>query len=83
MGSQGADVQLSPAAKRLVPISPECKARANGFSPVYDALEQADRGDGLAPAAFLKQDRRRILVAMYADDWIALMKKAGGEPPAS
>ncbi|WP_221420095.1 hypothetical protein [Novosphingobium chloroacetimidivorans] len=73
MGSQGADIILSPAGKRALPYSVECKAKANGFTPVYAALEQAERGDGLTPVAFMKQDRRPIVVAMYADDWLKLI----------
>lgn len=74
MGSGGVDVQLSEAAKALYPFNVECKAKANGFTPVYDALAQASRGDGRPPVAYLKHDRRRVIAAMYADDLHRLMK---------
>lgn len=73
MGSGGVDVILSPAAKRLHPYSYECKARANGFSALYDALDQAERGDGLTPVMVAKQDRKRPLVVLYADDFFKLV----------
>ncbi|WP_294196497.1 hypothetical protein [uncultured Sphingomonas sp.] len=73
LGSGGVDVILSPAAKRQHPYSYECKARANGFTPVYDALDQASRGDGLTPIAVIKQDRRRPLVVMDAEVFYRLI----------
>ena len=73
MGSQGQDIILSPAAKRIIPFSIECKARAKGFTPLYEALEQAERDDGLMPVAIVKQDRRAPLVVMSLGDWLKLI----------
>lgn len=39
MGQQGEDIQLSPAARKLIPLSFECKSRAN-FA-FYKDLDQA------------------------------------------
>lgn len=75
MGSAGADLILSPAAKQAFPFSVECKAKATGFSPLYAALKQAERGDHLTPIAFVKQDRQRAIVAMYADDFERLCQR--------
>ena len=74
MGSQGADIMLSSAAQTAFPFDVECKARANGFTPLYDALEQADRKRGLTPIAVVKQDRRDPLVVMRATDWFKLVE---------
>ena len=74
MGSSGADIQLSSAAQALFPFDVECKARANGFTPLYNALSQADRKRGLTPIAVVKQDRRDPLVVMRASDWFKLVE---------
>lgn len=74
MGSQGDDIQLSEAAVKAFPYAVECKARANGFTAIYDALKQADRGDGRTPIAVLKQDRRHPIVAMDLNTFLRLVK---------
>ena len=35
MGDTGADIQLSPAARKLIPISIEVKRRKSGLKTVY------------------------------------------------
>lgn len=75
MGSAGVDIQLSARAKELHPFSYECKHIANGFAEVYKALDQADRNDGATPLVFAKRDRSKPFVAMYADDFYALISK--------
>lgn len=74
MGSQGSDIQLSKAAQNLFPFDVECKARANGFSHLYDALDQAERNRGLTAVAVVKQDRKQPLVVMHLSDWLSLIK---------
>ncbi|UZK69572.1 hypothetical protein OKW76_00335 [Sphingomonas sp. S1-29] len=75
MGAGGVDIVLSPKAKRLIPVSIEVKARATGFTPLYDYLEQADRKDGLEPVAFVKQDRRKMLAVIDAVALIDLLAR--------
>lgn len=72
MGSNGADILLSAAAKALIPYEFECKARARGYTPLYDALSQATGHGGLTPVAVVKQDRCQPLVVMTLDAWLAL-----------
>lgn len=72
MGSQGEDIQLSTAAKALIPYSIECKARAR-VGLVYDALEQAERGDGLQPLAIIKADRKRPLAVIDLEAFLDLI----------
>lgn len=74
MGSNGSDIQLSPAAKKAFPFDVECKARGKGFTLLYDALEQAERGKGLTPVAVVKQDRRKPLVVMDLEDFLRLVQ---------
>ena len=71
MGSGGVDIQLSAAAKAVLPFSFEVKAR-KGIALIYDALDQAERGDGLIPVAVVKADRKRPLAVMDMDVFMAL-----------
>lgn len=64
MGSNGADVILSTAAKKLIPYEFECKSKARGFTPLYDALKQAEGHGGLEPVAVVKQDRCQPLAVI-------------------
>ena len=80
MGSTGADLQMSPLAKERFPFSVEVKRRACGFTPIYDALDQADRDDGLTPLVYARQDRQRAFVVMYADHFEALMSDQPQQP---
>ncbi|KQS01513.1 hypothetical protein ASG11_17825 [Sphingomonas sp. Leaf357] len=73
MGSNGEDIQLSPAAARAFPFSVECKARA-GIALVYDALGQAKTHSKRTPIAVIKADRKRPLVVIDLDDFMKLVK---------
>lgn len=72
MGSQGADIQLSPAAARAFPYSVECKARAK-IALVYDALDQATGQNDRTPIAVIKADRKRPLVVVDLDTFMDLI----------
>ena len=53
----------------------EVKRTADGFTKVYDALEEhadhwAESGDGPVPAALIRQDRKPWIVVFYYEDWI-------------
>jgi hypothetical protein len=74
MGSSGEDVQLSPAARKQIPISVECKAR-KGIA-IYDWYEQAGTNckDGLEPVLVVKADRKKPLVCVDADYFFDLMR---------
>ncbi|GGD64844.1 hypothetical protein GRI62_11730 [Erythrobacter arachoides] len=75
MGSQGEDLQLSPAAARAFPFSVECKAKAKGFTVLYDALGQAAGQNDRTPLAVVKQDRRKPLVVIDLDDFLKLVRR--------
>lgn len=74
MGSGGEDVQLSPFARKQIPISVECKAR-KGIA-IYDWYEQAKVNckDGLEPVLVVKADRKKPLVCVDADYFFDLMR---------
>lgn len=73
MGESGEDVQLSPFARRLLPISVECKSHAR--MALYSFWEQAtDEADnkGTTPILVVKANRKKPLVVVDLDYWIKL-----------
>lgn len=72
MGSQGEDIQLSPTARALFPYSVECKARKS-IGLVYDALDQARTQNTHTPLAVVKADRKKPLVVIELDAFMALL----------
>lgn len=67
MGQSGEDIQLSPAARSLLPISIECKSRA--AIAVYGMYEQAvvNAKQGEQPLLVIKQNHSDPLVVVDAD----------------
>jgi len=56
MGAPGEDIQLSPAARRLIPYSIECK-RQEGFS-IYSAITQSKFNSGkYVPVVVFRKNR--------------------------
>ena len=76
MGQGGEDVQLSPYARKLVPLSIECKSRA-AFA-VYKDYEQAvsNTKEGLEPVLVIKGNRKKPLAMVDLDYFIQLVRKA-------
>jgi hypothetical protein len=74
MGANGEDVQLSPAARKLMPISIECKARAV-WGP-YSGYKQAEKNaEGkYQPVLVIKQNRDKPLAVIDLDHYIMLLK---------
>lgn len=71
MGAGGEDVQLSPFARTLLPISVECKAK-KGIA-VYAFYEQAkENSNGYHPVVFIKADRKNPLVLLDLDYYLEL-----------
>ncbi len=75
MGANGEDVQMSPAARKSIPLSIECKAR--GSLAVYGWLEQAKANcpKGFEPVLVVKQDRSKPVVIVDADYFFTLIGK--------
>jgi hypothetical protein len=74
MGVSGEDVLLSPAARRVLPISLECKSRA--AISVYGYYEQAQKNSGGYEAVcVIKQNRSSPLVVIDAEYFFELMRK--------
>lgn len=78
MGAGGEDLQLSPYARGLMPISTECKAHKS--MAVYKWYDQAKSNSGdHEPVLFIKADRKKPLVVVdmehYLDLWETKLEK--------
>lgn len=69
MGAQGEDVQLSPAARKLLPVSIECKSYKE--MALYKWYDQATQNSpkGMEPLVVVKMDRRKPLVILDAETY--------------
>lgn len=76
MGASGEDVQMSPAARKLMPFSIECKARKS--IAVYSFYDQAKQNapKAMEPLVVLKADRKKPLVVVDAEYFFRAVKKA-------
>ena len=76
MGCGGEDVQLSPAARKKMPISIECKARKN--IAVYSYYSQAKENcpKSIEPVVVIKADRKKPLALVDAEYFLKLLSKA-------
>tara|TARA_Y100001973_G_C5141514_1_gene303172 strand:+ start:501 stop:857 length:357 start_codon:yes stop_codon:yes gene_type:complete len=73
MGMTGEDIVLSPAAKKIIPYSFECKnvEKLN----IWSALEQAeDNCDGRTPVVVFKRNRSKTYVAIEFSEWLKTIK---------
>jgi hypothetical protein len=74
MGEGGADVQLSPAAFRKLPLSIEVKRRKSPLKTIHDWLAQARTHTTGKPVVFYRADRGEWLTILPTDDYIQLLK---------
>ena len=73
MGMTGEDIVLSPAAKKIIPYSFECKnvEKLN----IWNALEQAESNcEGRTPVLVFKRNRSKVYVAIELDSWLDTIK---------
>ena len=74
MGMTGEDIVLSPAARKLIPYSFECKNVER--LQFWAAVEQAEsNSDNRAPAVVVKKNRREPYIAIPLDSFIELIKE--------
>ena len=74
MGMTGEDIVLSPAARKLIPYSFECKNVER--LQFWAAVEQAEsNSDGRFPAVVVKKNRREPYIAIPLDSFIELIKE--------
>lgn len=75
MGASGEDILLSPAARRVIPYSIECKARNK--MGIYSMYEQASKNSGkYEPLLVIKQDRSKPLAVIDLEHFYSLIKGA-------
>lgn len=76
MGAGGEDLLLSPSARKLFPISIECKSNAR--HAVYGLLQQAkdNAPEGAQPVLVIKQNRCEPLVVVDAKHYFEKVMKS-------
>jgi len=75
MGDGGEDIQLSPAARKKMPVSIEVKRRKSGMKMQYDWLAQAKRHGKGEPILFFRADRSEWIVMVGLEHYMELLKK--------
>jgi len=71
MGGAGEDVMLSPAARRIFPISSECKNQES--LSIWAAMKQAEGNSGIyTPVLFLTRNRTPEYAVLPAEDLLDL-----------
>ena len=77
MGVQGSDIQLSPAARKVLPYQIECKNKAT--SQLHTYYNQAKTHGKYEPLVIVKKNRAEVLVAMTLDHFLELLKNKNNE----
>lgn len=75
MGDTGADIKLSPAARKKIPLSIEVKRRKSGMATQYKWMEQARKHGLDTPVLFFRADRKDWLVVVDLEHYLNLLKK--------
>ena len=72
MGMSGEDIVLSPAARKLIPYSFECKNQEK--LNIWSSLEQADSNSGnYPPVLIFKRNRSKTYVTIELEEFIKLI----------
>jgi hypothetical protein len=72
MGAGGEDLQLSPAARKLIPYQIECKSKAK--SQIHTFYDQAATHGKYEPLVVVKQDRHIPLAIVSLEHFIKLLQ---------
>lgn len=72
MGAIGEDIQLSPAARKLIPYQIECKSKAT--SQIHTYYEQCKQHGAYQPLVIVKKDRDIALAIVSLDHFLELIK---------
>ena len=75
MGDTGEDIQLSPAARKKLPITIEVKRRKSGMKMAYDYTEQASKHGKGEPVVFFRADRKDWITMISIDHYMELLRK--------
>ena len=72
MGESGEDIKLSPAARKLIPYSFECKNQEK--LNIWDSLKQAEENSGVSsPVLIFKRNRSKTYVTLELEDFLKLI----------
>ena len=72
MGESGEDIKLSPAARRLIPYSFECKNQEK--LSIWSSLEQAAENSGdYPPVLIFKRNRSKTYVTIELEEFMKLI----------
>ena len=73
MGESGEDIKLSPAARKLIPYSFECKNQEK--LNIWSALEQAEsNGEKGTPVLVFKRNRSKTYAVIEFKEFVNLIK---------
>ena len=74
MGESGEDIKLSPAARRLIPYSFECKNQEK--LNIWSSLEQAENNSGVhTPLLIFKRNRTKTYAVLEFDKLLELLNE--------
>ena len=73
MGASGEDLLLSPAARKLIPYSFECKSLARFVGHNYIEQAVTNTPAGSTPVAVVKANHKKPVVIMFLEDWIKML----------
>ena len=74
MGESGEDIQLSPAARKLIPYAIECKNQES--LSIWKALEQAENNsNGYEPLLIFKRNRSKTYAVINIEKFIELINE--------
>ena len=74
MGESGEDIKLSPAARKLIPYSFECKYQE--ALNIWSSLEQAETNAGdYDPVLIFKRNRSKTYAVVNIDKFIELINE--------
>jgi len=72
MGETGEDIKLSPAARRQIPYSFECKNQEK--INIWESLNQAEENSGdYPPVLIFKRNRSKTYVTIELEEFIKLI----------
>ena len=72
MGETGEDIKLSPAARRKIPYSFECKNQEK--INIWESLNQAEENSGdYPPVLIFKRNRSKTYVTLELEDFLKLI----------
>ena len=73
MGASGEDIQLSPAARKLIPYQIECKNKAT--SQIHTYYNQAKTHGTHEALVIVKKDRDTPLAIVSAEHFLKILKE--------